>query len=177
MEQGRYSRAQRAIHWWVAALVAAQYLGQKAMRAAMDRVDTTPTPTLVDFLITTAHTSIGLGLLALTVWRFRLRRQNPVPIAGGNLAAKSALLARAWHLSLYLAIVVMAISGGISYFTEIDAATRWHALCKWVLGTLVIGHMLAGMAHWLVFKDQVLQGMLGKSCDADIIRSSDQSPD
>lgn len=177
MENRRYTRAQRSIHWWVAALVAAQYLGQNAMRLAMERVGAATTPALGDFLITTAHSSIGLAVMALMVWRVRLRRQHPVPVAGGILSTKVGLLARAWHISLYLAIGVMVVTGAVSYFAEIGAATRVHALCKWVLGTLVIGHMLSGLAHWLLFKDQVLQGMLGNGSDADTIGSSGQSPD
>jgi len=177
LENRRYSSLQRAIHWWVAALVAAQFLGHTAMRSAMERADTSATPTLADFLITTAHTAVGLALLALTLWRFRLRQQNPVPVAGGKLASKLTLLARAWHLSLYLVIVVTATSGALSYYVEIGSATRLHSLCKWVLGTLVIGHMLAGLAHWLLFKDDVLQGMLGNGRDADTMTGSDQSSD
>jgi len=175
LEHLRYTRAQRLIHWWVAALVAAQYLGQNAMRSAMERLGSTTTPALSDFLITTAHTSIGLAVMALMVWRVKLRRQNPVPVAGGNLSIKMSLLARAWHLSLYLAIGVMVITGATSYFTEFTTATRVHSLCKWVLGMLVIGHMLSGLAHWLLFKDQVLQRMLGYGPDADTIESSGQS--
>ena len=177
LEQRHYTRTQRLVHWWVAGLVGAQYIGQNAMRSAMERVGAATTPELGDFLITTAHSLAGLTVLGLMVWRIGMRRKNPVPVAGGKLSVKVSLLARAWHLSLYLAIFFMAISGTASYYTEYELAARLHELCKWVLGTLVIGHMLAGLAHWLLFKDQVLHGMLGNGRDADTIGSSDQSSD
>jgi len=48
---------------------------------------------------------------------------------------------------------------------------------KWILGILVTGHMLAGLLHWLVLRDGVVHGMLGKGRHADTIRSSDRSVD
>lgn len=177
MDTHLYTRVQRQLHWWVAVLIAVQYLGQNAMRSAMDRVDEAITPALLDFLITTGHSLIGMSVLVLTIWRLRLRQQNPKPVVANRGPFGLALVARAWHLSLYLAITLMAISGVVSYYTDFHQATRIHELGKWVLGILVIGHILAGFSHWLIFKDQVLHGMLGKRRDADIIESSDQSTD
>jgi len=154
----QYTVSQRRIHWWVAGLVACQYLGQNAMRAAMDRLDEQTTPALADFLITSGHSFFGLAVLALTGWRWRLRRQHPVPPGNGELTAVQATCARCWHLSLYLAVAFMVVG-------------------KWILGILVTGHMLAGLAHWLVLRDRVLHGMLGKARHADTMRSSDRSAD
>lgn len=161
----------------MAALVAGQYLGQNFMLAAMDRLDKTLTPSFTDFLITSAHSLAGLAVLALMLWRYRLRRSNPVAVGGGRMSPRLAGLARAWHLALYGSLVLMTVTGVLSYYTDIAAATRWHELGKWLLGILVIGHIVAGLTHWLVFRDQVLQQMLGYCRDADTIRSSGQSGD
>ena len=177
MENGHYTRAQRQLHWWVAILVAGEYLGQKAMRRAMQRVDETTAPALGDFLITTAHTMAGLTVFALIVWRVKLRREHPVRIGAGSVSPRWARLARAWHWSLYAAITSMVATGATAYYTDIELAARVHGIGKWVLGTLVIGHMLASLVHWFIFKDQVLHQMLGNRGDADTIRGSDQSPD
>jgi len=177
LDNRQYTRVQRKLHWWVACLIPVQYLGQSAMRSAMERVDAAKTPSLLDFLITTGHSLIGLGVLILIVWRLKLRQQNPVPVAISGVPAGVAVLARAWHLSLYFVVVLMALTGILSYYTNFDLANRAHELGKWVLGTLVIGHILAGLAHWLILKDQVLQGMLVQRRDADTIRVSDQSSD
>jgi len=188
LEERQYTRLQRKLHWWVACLVPIQYLGQNAMRSAMERVDTAQastqtsiqTPTLGDFLITTGHSFVGISILVLIIWRLKLRRDNPVPVASNSEPASSTvlgILAQAWHLALYLAIGLMAVSGGLTYYTEFGPAGRVHELGKWLLGTLVIGHILAGLTHWLVFRDQVMQGMLVQRRDADTIRSSDQSQD
>lgn len=147
------------------------------MRRAMQRVDETTTPALGDFLITTAHSTAGLVVFALVVWRLRLRRKNPVTMGVGSASSRWTLLARAWHIALYCAIAVMVVTGVSAYYTEIELAPRLHEIGKWVLGTLVIGHVLASLVHWFVFKDQVLQGMLGNGDDADTIMGSDQSPD
>jgi len=173
----QYTVSQRRIHWWVAGLVACQYLGQNAMRAAMDRLDEQTTPALADFLITSGHSFFGLAVLALTGWRWRLRRQHPVPPGNGELTAVQATCARCWHLSLYLAVAFMALSGALAYYTDMAFAPRWHVVGKWILGILVTGHMLAGLAHWLVLRDRVLHGMLGKARHADTMRSSDRSAD
>ncbi len=173
MKNPGYTKTQRHAHWWVTALVAGQYLGQNALVAATQRMDAFSTPSFADFLITSYHSLAGLAILVVLVWRWQLRRKNPVLAAGGMQNKSWAVLARAWHLSLYLALVGMALTGVASYYTDITAATQFHAVGKWVLGTLVIGHVLAGLVHWLVFRDQVLQGMLGISRDADTIRSSD----
>jgi len=177
LQNREYTSAQRSIHWWVAILIAGQFLSQKSMRASMDRVDAEATPALADFLITSVHSLVGLSLLFLMIWRWRLRSRHPVSVGGGVLSPAWAGLARVWHLALYLSVGWMAVTGALSYYLEFSAAQRWHELGKWVLGMLVIGHMLAGMAHWLIFRDRVLHGMLGKARDADTIRSSDQSLD
>lgn len=161
----------------MAALVAGQYLGQNFMLAAMDRLDKTLTPSFTDFLITSAHSMAGLAVLALMLWRYRLRQNNPVAVGGGRMPAHLARLARAWHLAIYGSLVFMTLTGVFSYYTDFSAATRWHELGKWLLGILVIGHIVAVLTHWLVFRDQVLQRMLGYRRDADTIRSSDQSSD
>ena len=157
--------------------MAGEYLGQKAMRRAMQRVDEITAPALGDFLITTAHSMAGLTVFALIVWRLKLRRDHPVTIGAGSVSPRWALVARVWHLSLYAAITVMVASGASAYFAEIGFAARVHGIGKWVLGTLVIGHMLASLVHWFIFKDQVLHGMLGNGGDADTIRGSDRSSD
>lgn len=177
MDNRQYSRAQRQLHWWVACLIAVQFLGQNAMRSAMERVDAAHTPALGDFLITTGHSLIGLSLFVLVIWRIRLRKRNPVPVAGKQVMSGFTTLVRAWHRSLYLAIAFMAVTGALSYYVDLNLAQRLHELGKWVLGTLVIGHILAALMHWLIFKDQVLQGMLVQARDADTIRGSDRSQD
>lgn len=177
MEKRQYTRAQRQLHWWVACLVLVQYLGQNAMRSAMERAEAATTPALGDFLITTGHSLVGISLLGLLIWRIKLRKQNPVPVADKGLPAGVAVLARAWHQSMYLAIALMAATGALSYYVDFNMAQRLHEIGKWVLGTLVIGHILAALTHRLIFKDQVLQGMLVQPRDADTIRGSDQSKD
>jgi len=147
------------------------------MVGAMERIGEVSTPAFLDFLITTGHSLLGLSLLAMTVWRFRLRRLNPVPAGGRQDRSKWHSLARLWHLALYLLIVWMAVTGALSYFLEFEATAYWHWLGKWILGILVIGHMLAALVHWLIFDDQVLQRMLGKGRDADTIDGLDRSQD
>jgi len=154
-----------------------QYSAQWAMRGAMARADQALTPTLLDFAVTTVHSLIGLGVLILTLWRWQLRRKGPVPVGNGQLSGRWALLARLWHVSIYLAIVLMAGSGALAYYLEMPIAARWHGVGKWILGILVIGHMLAGLVHWLVLRDGVVQGMFGNPRHADTMTSSERSSD
>ncbi len=147
------------------------------MRRAMQRVDETSAPSLGDFFITTAHSMAGLTVLALIVWRLKLRCEHPVIIGAGSVSPRWAQLARVWHWFLYVAIIAMVATGAAAYYLEWEFAVSLHGQGKWVLGTLVIGHMLASLVHGFIFKDRVLQGMVGKGEDADTMRGSGQSAD
>lgn len=100
----RYRPALRRLHWLVALLVLAVYLliEQRGLfprgsggRAAMMQ----------------GHFWVGLGILALALWRLALRTRGPAPPITPALPAWQALPSKLLHLALYLFLVVMPLLG------------------------------------------------------------------
>jgi cytochrome b561 len=171
----RYTRTAMFLHWLTAILLLSQfafgwYLGE-IPRGVPERS-----------YFVNLHKSTGmlLGLLILLrlVWRL-LHKPPPLPdIVPGwqqRLAATS-------HFALYVCMLVMPLSGyiasnlskwGVNFFNVVKLPpwgsddkllyaffNQIHIITSWVLLTLVILHVLAGLKHLLVDRDGVFSRML-----------------
>ncbi|MBX2886691.1 MAG: cytochrome b/b6 domain-containing protein [Granulosicoccus sp.] len=155
-----YSSLQRRLHWLVILLIAVQYLTQKPMREALQAIELQQSLGLYQFAITTIHTWVGACIALLMLWRWRLRRR-PVPLNGGLMTQRRARWVTAHHLSLYVAVIVMALSGALHYYFSWSPAARWHELGKWLLLVLIAIHVLGALSH-LGSASGVLQRMVGR---------------
>lgn len=168
----RYSRPAIFLHWLLAALI----VFMAALGWYMMSVEREPGGQQWMDL----HRSIGLVVAALVllriVWRLGHR---PQPLPAG-VPRWQVLLSGATQALLYLVMVALPVTGivgssysraGLSFFGL--ALPRWavtnratshqyfgiHELLVWVLVALVVLHVLGGLKHLLVDRDQVFGRM------------------
>lgn len=141
-----YTQLQRRLHWLVIILVALQFLLQGAMREAMASIERQETLGFVEFLVTTIHTWSGIGIAAVMLWRWQLRRRF-VPVGAGKLNPGLTKFVRFYHLGLYVVLVLMAATGALHYFMGVSAAEKWHEWGKWLLLVLIGVHIAGALLH------------------------------
>ena len=173
-EAPTYDRTARALHWLVAALLAAQFI--TALLLPDIEMDT-PTDTVISL-----HFSFGLVIALLMIVRLVHRRLHPVAVAPGEAPAWERSLARATHLLFYAVLIVGPFLGWAAAsaysvpvrllgLLELPALAprkaAWalqagdvHGLAMWVLLGLVGLHAAAALYHHFVRRDDVLRRML-----------------
>lgn len=167
-----YGTVSRLLHWATAILVAWQLL------KVFDRIDEGEHwvgQTLVPW-----HISIGVLVLLLVlprfVWALRNRRNRPP-----SPPAILGFLAKAGHVALYVALVLLPLTGisimigrgyGLTAFgvelvppgTEVPwlaaIGGTLHSPVAWLLLALATGHIVMALWHQFVRKDGLLQRML-----------------
>lgn len=158
----RYSAVQQKLHWAVVALVAAQYLLQSPMRAAMSAISDDKPLSGLQFLATTLHTWGGAVIGAIMVYRLWLRLKNPVVSGGGRLHRPAQYLASAVHWGFYALLFLMVITGTLHYYFGVHWVAVWHERGEWLLLGMIGLHALAAMLHHFWKKDDVLRQMCGR---------------
>lgn len=129
------------------------------------------------------HKSIGILLAGLTVFRLLWKSVTATPKIEGH--AIEQLGAKVGHLLMYLALVVIFVSGylistsdgrGIEVFdwftvpgagelfaNQSDIAGEVHFYAAWFVIIAAAGHALAALKHHFINKDNTLRKMLGVS--------------
>ena len=168
----RYTRMAVVLHWLVAALFA----GQFAFGWLMQAIDKSPPGLRADAF--NAHKSVGLCLLALMLFRLGWRLLHRPP-ALPAMPAWQGYLARATHVALYAALIIMPVAGylgsvwsgypvkffgvtlpawGVQDAELKDAMSNLHYATSWVLLSLTALH-IAGAAHHAMRGDDVMARM------------------
>lgn len=169
----RYNATARLFHWTIALLVAGMFLTDW-LRGAAER----GSPERVWWL--SAHESLGLLVLVLTIGRLCWRLTHPAPPIHGTALIRKA--AQAGHALLYLATLglplagigrAMASGGDVVFFglripsltgrndvIETIASFLHGGLVMNLLLALIAGHVLAALWHQFILKDGTLKRML-----------------
>ena len=107
-----WSRLQRRLHWWSAALILAGFALAWVMVAV-------PLSALLEkFLLYQLHKTIGLTVLALVLWRLALRARRRRPAQDADLPPWQVHLAGAVQAALYVLALVVPVLG---YFVAATA--------------------------------------------------------
>jgi cytochrome b561 len=169
-----YAGTAKALHWGIVALLIVQFVVAWTMPAI--RRDTKP-ETLINL-----HLSVGVLILVVAVVRLAWRATHGEPAPLDGLPPWQVKSARAVHWLLYALLVVLPILGWVNaswrgfpvvlFGLELPkiVATRapglrWtgdvHALlANYLLLVLVALHVAAGLYHYFIRRDGVLQRML-----------------
>ena len=169
----RWDPLLRNLHWIMAALLVAQWIGGKVGHE-MDA-----SPAKIDVMLTHKSTGIVILLLALLRLGWRLYRGAPGPVPG--LARWQHLAARAGHGALYLLMIALPLTGWLYnsakgralelYWTlpwpaiapRNEALEHWAEEAHEVLATLfalvLAAHVLAALWHHFVRRDDTLRRM------------------
>ncbi|MBR0673984.1 cytochrome b [Neoroseomonas soli] len=174
-----WSRAQRWLHWAVAALVAVGFvIGLVMVRLPL-------TLLLEKILAYQAHKTIGLLVPPLVLWRFWLRARRGRPAEDEGIPAWQRRAAAAGHAALYLLLLVVPGLGYLSASTApgqietvlfllipvphvlgpdealYDRLRGLHQVLAWTLVLLAAGHAAAALHHHWKGR-RVLAQMLGR---------------
>jgi cytochrome b561 len=114
-EQAGWSRTRRRLHWITAALVAAGFVLGLVMKQAA------PDDLLTLFLMFQLHKSIGIAVIALTVWRLMVRALRGRPPWEADLPEWQRRAAALVHTALYALLVLVPVLG---YLSAASAPTR-----------------------------------------------------
>ena len=171
----RYTGFSQALHWLIALLVFTQLAMGKLFE-----IDADDGP---DGLFGW-HTAIGLTVLALTLIRLGWRVTHKVPALPPATPSWQRLAARGTHIAFYVLLLALPLSGWLLTSAEGDPVTwfGWfdvpslaslsggednedfleetHEILGNILMVLAGVHVLAGLKHHFIDRDNVLRRML-----------------
>ncbi len=170
----RYGATAQALHWIVAGLIVTQYV--LAKMAAHLPLGARKLALLAE------HKSFGMTVLILAVIRLAWRLKNPPPPLPTDTHHVERLLARVAHVSLYVLLFAMPVSGwlmssaknySVSWFgvftwpnliepdeAAVDFFKTLHHFLSNLLLAIASLHILAALKHHFWNKDAVLIRML-----------------
>ncbi len=173
-----YAPVQRALHWLMAAMI----FGLIGVGLWIPTVGDDPADRPFKDLLYDIHKWTGIVVLALAVWRLRLRMTRPVADVPG-LTRFEAFASRRAHQLVYLLMILMPLTGwasssalgfpvvwlGVLPLPDIaprDTALGFrlldvHRTLAWTLIVVLAVHVGAALRHHFVQKDGVLRRMLG----------------
>jgi cytochrome b561 len=140
-------------------------------------------PMKIDLFI--LHKSLGVLILVLVVFRITWRLFDARPDFPENTTPTQYRLAISTHLSLYVLLIGLPVSGWIINDSG-DFPFRWfwlfpmpdllpknvdlkeiastlHAIFIYLLATILVVHIAAALRHHFFLKDNVLRNMLGRN--------------
>jgi len=126
------------------------------------------------------HILVGISIFYLVLLRLIWKLFNPSPKSGHNFFRGQNLIAKANHFLLYVSIFAITISGALKKlymgetlnfllfkygfdkdnFQLADTYYEVHIYANYLLITLVTLHILAVIAHHILFKDKIIKKML-----------------
>jgi cytochrome b561 len=167
----RYTRTARILHWVMAALIVAMLLsGERTMGSHDARI------------LPTIHASAGFIVILLFAIRVYWRWKYPPPLAA-NRPLLEALAAKAVHGSLYVAMLLIPLTGWLAYTEHVrrsfgtrpaslfglkipllpDFGINWHLIHNWggkLVLVLIAVHAAAALKHHVFDRDETLKRML-----------------
>jgi len=152
-----YSRRQIRLHWLVFILVVVQFVLNDSIHEAWHKVERgiafEPSPLVI------SHVAIGFLLLALTIWRLIVRKRRGVPALPENEPPLMKLAAHVAHISLYVLMFLIPISGAVAWFGPLGLAAEGHELLTSLLLFVGGAHVAAALYHQFVLKTNLMDRM------------------
>jgi cytochrome b561 len=169
-----YTSTAKFLHWLIVVLLVAQFIFAWTMPHIGRN---TPVTTLISL-----HFTFGIVILAIAIVRLAWRASHAEPAPLDGLPLWQVQSARVLHWLLYVLLLVVPVLGWINaswrgmpivmFGLELpklvgirDPAWRWTGdvhvlLANYATLTLVGLHVLAGLYHYFIRRDGVLQRML-----------------
>ncbi len=155
-----YTRTQIILHWAIALLVAFQFIGSEAISDLVETVGLTASSAETIPLIVRAHVLAGLLTFALVLVRVFMRFTKGAPALPKEETAIMKMAAHATHGILYLALLLMPVSGALAWFGQVELADTMHLTLKFVLLGFVVLHIAAALYHQFVLKNGLIKRMM-----------------
>ncbi len=155
-----YTRTQKILHWAIALLILFQFVGSDAISALIAEVGLTASSAETVPVLARAHVLAGLLTFALMLIRIFMRFTKGAPALPEEEDPKMKMAAHATHGILYLALLLMPISGALAWFGQIALADTAHLALKFVLLGFVVLHIAAALYHQFVLKNGLIKRMM-----------------
>ena len=129
--------------------------------------------------IESIHVVVGLSIFYLTILRLIYKIFNPTPSLGNSIFPGQRLIATMNHVLLYLTILTITISGALKklfngeildlFFFNLEIKDNFelaeifydiHIISNYFLIALISLHILAVIAHKVLFKENLLKRIL-----------------
>ena len=129
--------------------------------------------------IESIHVVLGLSLFYLTLLRLIYKLFNPTPSLGNSIFPGQRLIAKINHISLYLTILIITISGALKklfngemldlFLFDLEIKDNFelaelfyeiHILSNYTLIVLISLHIFAVIIHKVIFKENLLKKIL-----------------
>lgn len=172
--RGRFSPAQRGLHWSMAVcIVAMLFIGVGMVSTARP----------VHLTLVSIHRPLGIAILLLAMVRLALRARRGTPALPRDLPAPIRLGATLSHWALYAAMIAMPLIGWAMVSSAGLPVTMWAGFClppvlphsnalhallwdahrviAYLLFGLVLLHLSAALMHALIRRDGVFEAMAG----------------
>ncbi|WP_395698215.1 cytochrome b [Methylocella sp.] len=180
-QRTRYDGVSQTLHWLTALLVLAALVFAWVGEAL---------PRTSDWkgYVFMVHKSLGVTILAATLFRLVWRGLNPPPPAPWSFEPWEVWAGKITHALLYLMLLVMPVSGyvlsaakgrTVDYFNLVslpalaenkplaDAATSVHLAAQFAVYVLIVAHLCGVVWHVVARRDGTLGRMLPPQTDAD----------
>lgn len=155
-----YSKTQIILHWLILLAVLFQYFAHESIAGLWrDRmsgaIPNVPTPDL--------HVAVGLVIFLLMVWRVWLRISHGAPAPSAKESAAGRILAQSVQGLIYLAILVLPLSGALGWFLGLGSAAAVHGVITKILLALIALHVAGALFQHFWLKSDALTKMLGRA--------------
>ncbi|MBT8409149.1 MAG: cytochrome b/b6 domain-containing protein [Alphaproteobacteria bacterium] len=158
-----YSRAQIALHWITAALVAAQLVLHDPIEWAFDK--SVETGAFVFTAGGIAHLASGTLVLGLVMWRLILRNERGAPAAPAGEPDWAKRVSRIAHLAFYALLLALPITGAATWGVLSETGGDVHETLSNVLFALILAHVGAVLVHQFVWKTGLIRRMVAPEDD------------
>ena len=125
------------------------------------------------------HVILGLSIFYLTILRLIYKSFSPTPSLGNSIFPGQRLIAKINHISLYLTILIITISGALKklfngemldlFLFDLEIKDNFelaelfydiHILSNYTLIVLISLHIFAVIIHKVIFKENLLKKIL-----------------
>lgn len=154
-----FSRTQIVLHWLIVLAVLFQYVAHDQISEVWHARMAGIVPDVPSFSF---HAAVGVLILILMIWRIWLRVSHGVPALPKSEPAWSRILAHSVQGLLYLALILLPLSGSAAWVLGVDGAIIVHGLLKNLVLLLVALHIAGALAQQYWFKSGMLMKMLGR---------------
>ena len=155
-----YSRIQISLHWAIAILVVFQYVAHDPIHEYVEAFGLAGSATEAIPALARAHVFAGILTFALMLIRIFMRFAKGAPALPKEENRVLKMAAHATHSILYLALLLLPLSGAMAWFGQVEMAANAHVALKFVLVAFVALHVIGALYHQFILKNGLIKRMM-----------------
>lgn len=152
-----YSKTQIRLHWVIFILILFQFVLHEPIAAGWDIMMEGDMPEPNPLVL--QHVIGGLAILALVLWRLRIRTTRGAPALPADEPLILKGIAHLTHFVLYALMILMPLSGAVAFFGQVEAAGSAHEFMRILLLLFALLHILGALYQQFVLKTNIMDRM------------------